>query len=85
MPLPLSWICSSARPPPFAVTVMDVAPASSEFSIISFSALKGRWMTSPAAILLTTAGSRRSMRRFGGAGIAAAAAPPAVADMSSAN
>ena len=52
-PWPLSWICSSLRPPPLASTEIEVAPASSEFSSISLSADAGRWMTSPAAMRLT--------------------------------
>lgn len=60
-PCPLSWTCRTLTPPSLAVTVIDVAPASREFSINSFSALAGRWTTSPAAILFTTAGSSRTM------------------------
>ena len=44
MPEPLSWICSSFSPPVLAVTVIAVAFASRLFSIISLSALAGRWM-----------------------------------------
>ena len=38
-------------------TWMEVEPASSEFSISSFRALAGRWMTSPAAMRFTTTSS----------------------------
>jgi len=37
----------------------EVAPASNEFSSISLIAFAGRWITSPAAIRLTTASSKR--------------------------
>lgn len=44
MPDPLSCICSSLTPPSLTVTLILVAPASSEFSINSLSALAGRWI-----------------------------------------
>lgn len=44
MPLPLSWIWRSLRPPSLTVMRMLVAPASSAFSMSSLSALDGRWM-----------------------------------------
>jgi hypothetical protein len=44
MPQPLSWICSSLRPPSLTVTATEVDFASSEFSIISLRAFAGRWM-----------------------------------------
>lgn len=49
IPQPLSVICISASPPLLTVTAIDVLRASRQFSIISFSALEGRWITSPAA------------------------------------
>lgn len=52
----------SLRPPSLTVTVMEVEPASRLFSTSSFTAETGRWMTSPAAIRLTTDFSRRWMR-----------------------
>lgn len=54
---------------------MVLAPASIEFSIISFNALAGRCTTSPAAMRLTTCSSRRRI----GAGAPAAVAPSAMA------
>lgn len=54
MPEPLSVICSNFRPPSFTRTSSDVEPASTAFSINSFSAWTGATMISPAAILLTT-------------------------------
>jgi hypothetical protein len=54
IPDPLSVICKSLTPPSLTKTSMFVAPASIEFSNISFSALAGAIMISPAAILLTT-------------------------------
>ena len=54
MPLPVSLTCRSLSPPPPMVTVIEVAPASSEFSSSSLTAFAGRWTTSPAAIRLTT-------------------------------
>ena len=47
-------------PPPFTSTVMEVAPASSAFSISSLTTELGRSTTSPAAIRPTVAAS--SMR-----------------------
>ncbi len=61
IPWPLSWICRNFSPPPFAVMVMFVAPASSEFSSISLTALAGRCTTSPAAIRFTTSCESRRM------------------------
>jgi len=49
-----------------------VDPASRLFSMSSFTADDGRWMTSPAAILFTTAGS--SLRIAGASSVAAMAA-----------
>ena len=49
--------CSSFKPPFFTVIWMLVLWASRLFSIISLSALAGRWMISPAAIRLITASS----------------------------
>lgn len=60
-PHPSSWICRYLSPPSLTTTVMCLAPASKEFSIISFRADAGRCTTSPAAILWTTASSRRWM------------------------
>ena len=57
IPRPLSCICSSLFPPSLTSTEICVAPASRLFSSISFNAEAGLWMTSPAAILLTTLGS----------------------------
>lgn len=68
IPCPLSRICSSLRPPPLAMTAIEVEPASRLFSSISLRAEAGLWMTSPAAILLTTSWSRAWMR----------GAPPAI-------
>jgi hypothetical protein len=44
IPVPLSWICSDFSPPSLTVTLIDVAPASSEFSMSSLRAFEGRWM-----------------------------------------
>ena len=57
MPVPSSWIWSSFRPPFFAITVMAVDLASMLFSRSSLSADDGRWITSPAAMRLTTVSS----------------------------
>jgi hypothetical protein len=54
IPCPSSLICSSFIPPARDSTLIEVEPASSEFSSISLSALAGRWITSPAAIRFTT-------------------------------
>ncbi|KAG4302826.1 hypothetical protein PCK1_000986 [Pneumocystis canis] len=48
------------NPPPSIKISIDVAPASTEFSINSFKALKA--ITSPAAILLTTLASKGRIR-----------------------
>ncbi len=58
MPWPLSVICRSFKPPSLTRTSREVEPASTEFSMSSFSACTGATMISPAAILLTTSGSR---------------------------
>lgn len=76
IPWPLSWICRNLSPPPFAVIVMFVAPASSEFSSISLTALAGRCTTSPAAIRFTT--SCDSLRMEGAPALEAAAMPRCV-------
>ena len=77
MPCPLSWICSSLRPPPLAVTAMLIEPASRLFSSISLSALLGRWMTSPAAMRLITCWSSCLIACFGcSPGSAPADMPP---------
>jgi hypothetical protein len=83
MPVPLSVICSMRRPPSFTSTATDVAPASRLFSMSSFSADAGRWMTSPAAIRFTTASSSRRMGggAGSGAGGAGAAAPGCAASI----
>ena len=57
IPCPLSVIWRSLRPPSLTRTSIDVAPASTAFSINSFRACIGATMISPAAILLTTSGS----------------------------
>lgn len=62
IPLPLSVIWSSLSPPSFTKTSRDVEPASTAFSINSFSACMGATMISPAAILFTTSGSRAYSR-----------------------
>ncbi len=74
MPCPLSVICNSLLPPSLTTTLMEVEPASRLFSSISLSAEAGRWMTSPAAILLTTCSS--SFRMTGSAWVLAEVAPP---------
>lgn len=74
-PQPSSWICRYFSPPSFTTTVMCLAPASREFSTISFRADAGRCTTSPAAILCTTASSSRCMA--GGCAAAVASAAPA--------
>jgi hypothetical protein len=54
MPCPLSVICKSLRPPSLIRMSICVEFASIEFSMSSFRAFDGRWITSPAAILSTT-------------------------------
>ena len=61
MPEPLSETETSRRPPAVIVTSMRVAPASSAFSISSFTTDAGRSTTSPAAILLATSSLRIRM------------------------
>lgn len=58
IPQPLSVICKSFSPPSLTRISRFVAPASTAFSIISFNALTGAMMISPAAILFTTASAR---------------------------
>src|SRR5262245_14853298 len=54
MPSPSSLTRMTRRPPPSVNTSMRWAPASSAFSISSFTTLAGRSTTSPAAMRLTT-------------------------------
>jgi hypothetical protein len=74
IPWPLSVIWMSLRPPSFRVSLMEVEPASSEFSMSSLIALDGRCMicyvrqmlgatlrTSAAAILFTTSSDSLTM------------------------
>ena len=61
IPHPSSVTCSSLLPPSRTVTVIDLDPASREFSSISFRAEAGRWITSPAATRFTTSGESRTM------------------------
>lgn len=49
----------SLRPPSLTMTLMEVEEASKLFSTSSLTAETGRWITSPAAIRLTTDSSRR--------------------------
>jgi hypothetical protein len=58
MPLPLSATRIKRRPPLSTSMRRSVAPASSEFSISSFTTEAGRSTTSPAAILLATVSER---------------------------
>ena len=58
-------------PPPSSSTAMRVAPASSAFSTISFTAAAGRSTTSPAAMRLAVVSERRRIR---GRGVDSAAA-----------
>ena len=44
MPWPLSAIWRDLRPPSRSVSLMDVEPASREFSRSSLIAFEGRWM-----------------------------------------
>ena len=56
IPLPLSIIFILFNPPSLTSTIIFDAPASHEFSINSFTTLKGFSTTSPAAILEATSG-----------------------------
>jgi len=56
MPQPSSLTRTSSSPPCSTATSIRVAPASIAFSISSLTALAGRSITSPAAILLITFG-----------------------------
>jgi len=56
MPPPLSTTRTSSTPPASTLTSIRVARASTAFSINSLTALAGRSITSPAAILLMTLG-----------------------------
>ena len=60
IPHPSSVTCSSLLPPSRTVTVIDLDPASREFSSISFRAEAGRWITSPAATRLLSSSARSS-------------------------
>jgi len=51
MPQPLSMTWMRVRPASVTVTETCVAPASTEFSMSSFTTEAGRWTTSPAAIM----------------------------------
>lgn len=68
IPCPLSVICNNFNPPSLTTTSSDVDPASTAFSINSFSACTGATMISPAAILLTTSCASALMRRGAGSG-----------------
>ena len=59
IPLPLSDTENIFNPPSFNTIDIEVEPASNEFSINSLIALHGLFITSPAAIRLTTTGSNR--------------------------
>ena len=52
IPLPLSITCINALPASFTKSLISSAAASTAFSNSSFTALAGRWITSPAAIWL---------------------------------
>ena len=54
IPQPLSMTRMSVRPASVTATDTLSAPASSAFSINSFTTDAGRWTTSPAAIILAT-------------------------------
>jgi hypothetical protein len=62
MPCPSSETCMSLSPPSLTVTETVEAPASRLFSMSSFTADDGRWITSPAAMRFTTDSSSRRMR-----------------------
>ena len=66
MPHPLSVIWISFFPPASTLILIRVAPASSEFSSISFTTDAGLSTTSPAAIWLATASESMWMRPMGG-------------------
>jgi hypothetical protein len=51
MPQPLSITWMSVRPASVTVTEIWSAPASTAFSMSSFTTEEGRWTTSPAAIM----------------------------------
>ena len=51
MPLPLSMTWMRVRPASVTVTETSSAPASTAFSMSSFTTEAGRWTTSPAAIM----------------------------------
>jgi hypothetical protein len=63
MPQPSSVMRMSSIPPCSRSRVMRVAPASSAFSVSSFTTLAGRSTTSPAAIWLATSVGRTLMER----------------------
>ena len=50
IPLPLSSTCMRVFPASLMISLISWAPASSEFSMSSFTTEAGRWITSPAAI-----------------------------------
>ena len=58
MPQPLSMTCRSVRPASVTTTLTCVAPASTAFSISSFTTDAGRCTTSPAAIMLAICAGR---------------------------
>ena len=58
MPQPLSMTWMSVRPASVTTTVIWLAPASTAFSISSFTTDEGRWTTSPAAIMLAICAGR---------------------------
>uniref|UniRef100_A0A0E0CD69 Lipid droplet-associated hydrolase n=1 Tax=Oryza meridionalis TaxID=40149 RepID=A0A0E0CD69_9ORYZ len=62
MPWPSSETWMSLRPPSFTATETLEAPASRLFSMSSFTADDGRWITSPAAMRFTTDSSNLRMR-----------------------
>ena len=61
IPLPLSLTFIKEIPPFFISTVIDVAPASIEFSTISFTTEAGLSITSPAAILFIVKSSSNTI------------------------
>ena len=64
IPRPSSVTATSCRPAPRTATSMRVAPASRLFSTSSLTMDAGRSITSPAAILLTTASGKRRTAGF---------------------
>jgi len=62
MPTPSSCTRIFATPPSSIATSTRVAPASSEFSISSFTTLAGRSITSPAAIRAAISGGSTAIR-----------------------